>query len=113
MISVFAFSCPACGRSAQHFSVLKSLNRKQSKLCSSCGIKVESNVAFGPYLILIAYIQVVTIFSGFPLVMGIVARNWSVTILCLLIFALLVWPPAMMLHAKNPIVRDKHRGIGR
>lgn len=40
------------------------------------------------------------------MVLAIAGEKWSLAIVSVAIFAVFIWPPAMMLHARNEVVRN-------
>jgi len=114
MIPIGKFSCPSCGSPGQHFSAIQSLNRVAKRKCDSCGIEIESDVGNWKYILLLIYIQVIVTLVALPLVLAIVTERWGIAIAFAAVFVVFVWPPAMMLHARNAIVRDRdERGYER
>lgn len=109
MMRMFTFSCPACGASGQQFSARKSLNRKLSADCAACGTQLESHVGGVKHFVFLMYAQIIALSLGFPLITGMLTGNWALAGFSIVLFVLLVWPPAMLLHARNPTIRSKKR----
>ncbi len=112
MIPIGKFSCPSCGSHGQHFSAIKSLKRVVKKKCDSCGVEIESDIGHGKHILLLIYIHVILVLVALPLVLAMAGERWGVAIASAAIFVVLVWPPVMMLHARNAIVRNlDERGV--
>lgn len=107
MIPIGKFPCPSCGSHGQHFSTIKSLKRVVKRKCDNCVVEIESSLGYGKYIILLIYAQVILTLTGVPLVLAMAGERWGIAIAFAAIFVVLVWPPAMILHARNAIVRDR------
>lgn len=109
MISIGKFSCPSCGSHDQHFSAIRSLKRVVKKKCDNCGVEIESDMGYGKYILLLIYVHVILALVAVPFVLAIAGERWGIAIASAAIFIVLVWPPAMILHARNAIVRDQNK----
>jgi uncharacterized protein (DUF983 family) len=105
---MFDFSCPSCGKNNIRFFVVKSLSKTAIVRCRSCGFEVKSESTPGMYLVFLIYVQAVVFVVAVPFVLAIAGGKWSVAIVAFVVFAALVIPPAMMLHARN-IARIRNR----
>lgn len=100
------FACPVCGAENQSFLAASALSRTVKGSCRNCGARLRSNVPYGEYLLWLLYAHVVLMFGAFPLVLALAARQWGIAAIMFLILSVIIWPPAMILHAKNVIASD-------
>jgi uncharacterized membrane protein len=60
-----------------------------------------SNLKLGKYLLLIIYIHVVFVLVSVPLVLALAGGSWLVAAAAFFLFFGLVFPPAIMVHARS------------
>jgi hypothetical protein len=77
------------------------LKRRYTITCKSCGHKMTSELSFTSYLILIVYVQVITMLVGALFVLAVVGGYWLFAVVALFAFFLLTVPPAMALHIRS------------
>jgi uncharacterized protein (DUF983 family) len=100
----FEFSCPSCDSPGQGFSFIKSPERVVKGRCDQCGIEIESALGYGKYFVFLIYVHLILAMTGFPFVLALLGERWVVAIVSFLVFFLLVWVPAMILHSRNVAV---------
>ena len=100
----FKFSCPSCGSPGQKFSFIKSPERVVKGRCDQCGIEIESTLGCGKYFVLLIYAHLIIVMAGFPLVLALLSERWGMVTVSFLAFVILIWAPAMVLHARNAAV---------
>lgn len=93
--------CVACGKDHVVLGGAQYLKRRRSFTCRLCGRKTTSELSFTAYLILIVYVQLVTLLAGAPFVLALAGGYWLIAAAALLTFFLLTVPPAMMLHRRS------------
>lgn len=62
---------------------------------------MTSELSFTNYLILIVYVQVITVFTGAIFVLALAGGYWLYAAAAVLVFFLLTVPPAMALHIRS------------
>lgn len=106
------FACPVCGSDRQSFHVLASWRRRSQATCKSCGARIDSELKFGVYLLLLFYMHLLLLFLALPFLWSIFAQAWLITVAVVLIFWISVTPIFMIWHARNvtrPTTGGQHR----
>ena len=62
---------------------------------------MTSELTFTNYLILIVYVQIITMLAGAVFVLAVIGGYWLFAVVALFSFFLLTVPPAMALHSRN------------
>lgn len=101
MTFIGKFSCPSCGANGQSFNVVKALMRRCSTTCTNCKKSIVSNLSYGRYIGLLIYVEVIVALTAVPFFVALVGERWLIAVAAFAIFVLLVFPPAILLHARN------------
>lgn len=113
MIPICKFHCPSCGSQGQYFSAIKALKKNVKRKCDNCGVQIESDIGYTKYILLLIYIHIILALAAVPIVLAMAGGKWGLVVAIAAIFVALIWPPAMMLHARNAVVVDRdNRGYG-
>ena len=61
------------------------------------------------YLLLLIYVHVILVLVAVPLVLAMAGEKWGLAIASIAIFVVFIWPPAVMLHVRNAVVRNPNK----
>lgn len=106
MKTLWKFSCPSCGSPEQNFTAVGALGRVIRKNCERCGAKIKSELSLSKYVFMVSYINLIAALALAPMVIMLVAGRWVLALAFGALFFVLVWPPAMMIHARNAVALD-------
>jgi hypothetical protein len=107
LVRLFTFACPLCAADRQCFSILSALARRPKKLCRGCGIVLRSQPPIGVYLLFLLYTQFIALIAAFPLIWAYMEQQWMAMAALWVAALLLCHVPAMAMHARGTICRDK------
>ena len=107
LMRLFTFACPMCAADRQRFSILSALARRPKKLCRGCGIVLRSHPSIGVYLLFLLYTQFIGLIAGLPLIWAYMEQQWMAMAALWVAALLLCHVPAMAMHARGTICRDK------
>ena len=66
-----------------------------------------SRIGLGRYILMAFYYQLVVVILVFPLMMGMIDKDWAMVAVVLAIFVVLAWPLGMIVHARNAVIDEQ------